>query len=110
MNAIKNSLARAFSRQNLTQATTRKAIAGYALVAVLLFFSPTNPLTTDQMSKLGSQFDLLTEQVAGIIAILAAFFAALSKILATYHSIVATINLFHDEKKAVIVPTQPPKG
>lgn len=98
------------SQFSLRQDSTKKAIAGFAVAAILFLFPPTNPLTPAQIQALADQFRLLADQVGGMIAIGCAFVAALSKILATYHSIIAAINLFHDERKAAIVPAQPPKG
>ncbi len=93
-----------FSLQNLQQDTTKKAIAGFICAAILLFYPPSSPLTADQMTKLTDQEQLL-------VGLMFAAIAGLSKILAAYHSFVATINLFHDENKAAIVPTAPaPKG
>ena len=89
---------------NLISDTSKKAYAGLALAAVLLFFPPSVNLTPDQTQDLQKQFNLMADQVAGIIVIATSFIAALSKILATYHGIVSAINLFHNEDKHANLP------
>ena len=93
----------AFSMQNLQQDTTKKAIAGFICAAILLFYPPSSPLTADQMNH-------LTDQMQALVGLIFVAIAGLSKILAAYHSVIATINLFHNENKTSTVPAQPPKG
>ena len=84
------SLKRVFSLQNLTQASTIKAIIGFAVAIGLLHFTP------DQQEQLTN--------------IALRFIAAVTELLSAAHAAYALINLFHNENKPAIVPAQPPKG
>ena len=87
---IANKLRFAFSKQNLTQASTMKAIISFMVAIGLFHFTP------DEQQQLAS--------------LSLRFIAAITELLSIAHALYAFINLFHNEDKAVIVPAQPPKG
>ncbi len=91
-----HNLGTVFSLDNLTQASTIKAIAGFAVALILIFYPPGNPLTPDQVKH-------LTDQAQVLIGLIFASIAGLSKILAAYHGVVATINLLYNERKRTTI-------